>query len=506
MDGALDEAGERHGGGEHEDHAVAEEGSATADDVATSDVDPGVTLDVIDESPADGAEAAADAIDLGSLAEAIAALDERSDDADDRGLGHDEEDDSPFDAFANDDAGAGTGEDLASFIDEEALPPLDAERDERGGRGERGAGGAGEPAGAGAGAAANGERWERGRWEVVSGAGVNVPCWLVAASGAHVIGAGPTVMVLREGVRAAPEAPRVAPGSGADLDAIAVAAADGALFAAGRRGAIAVTTDGGASWASVAGPWAPAAVAPTLAATPGRLWAACAGALWSVRLGEGDRPETPVEIRKDGVLAIAAAGATLVVLTEQDGALAVERLRGDDEEPAREEVPAELIALLEVALGAQGASAAARGASPAEASVGRGSSAPPAMAASPILVAATASGKAVAIVGGGVVLVSRDGGKTYRTHRVAQAMAAAFAGGSADAALLVVAPHRPPRGAVDGLELHEIGAGATLLVAELAAAAAASVPRAGLAWDAERERMWLAGGCGLVGLERVARH
>jgi len=296
--------------------------------------------------------------------------------------------------------------------------------------------------------------------------GAQVPCSLVAVSAAHVVAAGQTVLVARGGAR-------VSSGVGLDVDAVAVAATDDAIFVAPRRGPLFVSTDGGETWATGSVPW-PAATGPlAVAATPGRLWICEGGALWSVRWGKGCRPEPPLLVRKGGVRAMTAADTTLVILAERDSELVVERLRGDDEAPPAEVLPAEMRAAL-----------------------GDGS---------PVL-AATAGGRAIAVIAGTAVLVSRDGGRSFRAHPAGCGLAVAFEGAGEDARVLALVTSAE-RGRDAPLYLAEIDDGGRLVrVAEIASGAGAAGRSAALGWDGAREVVWVACAAGLMAFERPARH
>jgi hypothetical protein len=457
LDGALDDdEGSGVAGVEDE---IGDEPEGAGDDAAAIDLDPGVTLDV-GEEPSDGeADLVGEAVDIGSIADALAVTDEGDRASDESGLADEPEDQSPFDTASEDEAGAGTGEDPAAFVDEDHLPPLDGEPED-GAAGALGQACGIEPA----------LGRERARWRVASGRGAQVPCWLVAVSPACVVAAGPTVLVAREGTRA-PSA------AGAGIDAVALAASDEAIFAVARRGALLASVDGGDSWATGSVPWPASRGALAIAATPGRLWICDGGALWSVRWSRRSRPEPPILVRAEGVRAMVAAGSTLVILAQRGDDLAVERLRGDDEATPAQAVPP-----------------------PVRAAIG---DAPP-------ILAASASGRSIAILAGGAVHVTRDGGRTFRRIKVA-AIAAAFAGDDDedDARLVVLASGAEGerdrgRGALFLAEVDEDG-GAVERVADVPGGAEAS-GRAAMAWDGAREVLWVACAAGLVGFERSAQH
>lgn len=152
--------------------------------------------------------------------------------------------------------------------------------------------------------------------------------------------------------------------------------------------------------------------------------------------------------------------------------LAIEKLRGDDEAPEVQVVPA--------AVGE---------------AIGEG----------PVTLAATPDGRAIGLLANGGVHVSRDGGASFRRCKVAgHAIALAFAGQGEGARLLtLVAPEDRSRGG--DLSLQEVGESGSSRVADLPGAGAAS-GRAALVWDATREVLWVASSSGLVAYEPAARH
>ncbi len=447
LDGAAEDA---PAAAIHDDEETPEEEGAGGDDSAAEEIDPEIVLDIHDEAPLDGNEAARDAIDIGGLADSLTFLDGDGHGSEESGLPHDEEDESILDAQGSDDAGAGTDDDPSAFVDEGALPPLDADDDRPG------ITGATRPAGAP-------RAPERSRWRVASGMGAQVPCWLVAASPAHVVAAGPTVLIARDGTR-------VSKAAGPDIDAVALAAAEDAIFAVARKGALFASVDGGDSWATGSVPWPSPRGGLAIAATPGRLWICEGGALWSVRWSRRSRPEPPVLARKHGVRAMVAAGSTLVILSERDDDLAIERLRGDDEVPEAHGVPAETCA---------------------------------AIAEAHVVLASTASGRALAILAGGAVHVSRDSGVTFTRSKIGPAVAIAFAGDGDDARVVALTTPEE-RSKSSDLILVEAGESAPSRIADVPAAGAAG--RAALVWDAAREVLWVASSAGLVAYERSAQH
>lgn len=445
LDGVLDDE-EPAGGGGHDDE-IDEAPLLGDDDGAAFDLDPAAEIDAIDEHAAEGSDAAHDAVDVGSLADAIALPDEGPRATDEHGLAHEEHDASPFDTQTSDEAGAGTGEDLAAFVDEGALPPLGAnDGDEL-------------APGAHLAQAGRASRWDRGRYHLATGLGAEVPCRLLAVSASHVVAAGPAVLVVRDGAR-------MSRGGDPDIDAVAVAAMDGAIFAASRRGALFASTDGGDTWAP-AGTLHPSAPPIELAATPGRLWIRQQGALWSTRWSEGGA-EPQVLVRKEGVRAMAAAGSSLVILAEREGHLAIERLRGDDEASAPEPLP-------------EAMTAAAEGAS---------------------MPAAGDGGRALVLLAGGVAHVSRDGGRSFRVCHTGPALAASFVGTGPGARLLLLTrSERAGIAAAFVLEIDE--AGTETRVAEIAAGGEGA---AAIVWDPTREALWVACDAGLLAFQRSAKH
>jgi hypothetical protein len=449
LDGLADEE-ERDVARPLEEPDIAEEASPGEDDGTGIDLDPAAELDVLDDAPGEGSEAARDAVDIGSLADAIALMDERPHAPDGQGLAHDEEEASLFDGQGSEDAGIGTGEDPAGFVDEDALPPLGVDDDEDGGA-----------RAAPQRPAQRASPWDRGRYHVATRLGAEVPCGLLAVSAAYVVAAGPAVLVVGHGAR-------MARGSGPDIDAVAVAATEDTIFAASRRGVLFASTDGGDTWTAI-GTLSPAAPPIELAATPGRLWICQRGALWSLRWSVSGRAEPLVLVRKEGVRAMASVGTALLLLAERSGDVALERLRGDDEASEAEALPEAVRA------------AAAEGAP---------------------LLAAAAGGRAIALGVGRAVHVSRDGGRTFQRCDTGPARAVTFAGTEEGAHAMVLVPgERRADGVAHLVEVDPDGA--CTRVAEIAGA---GLGLAALAWDPAREVLWIACGAGLLAFERSARH
>lgn len=428
------------------------------DDGGALEIDPVAELDAVDDAPGDGAEAAREALDVGSLADAIDLPDAGPVDpgrsaplrAGERGLAHDalEDDASLFDAPVAGDPGSGTDDDLGGFIDEAALPPL----------GEDDA--PGEHPSSALPAQGGAPPWDRGRYRLAAGLGAEVPCGAVAVSAACVVAAGPAVLVVIDGAR-------VSRGSGPGIDAVALAATEATVFAASRGGELLASPDGGVSWVAASAPDPPSPAPIALAATPGRLWIGRGGELWSQR-HSGRGPEPLRLVRAGGVRAMAAAGTSLVTLEERSGELVLERLRGDDEPSAPQPLP-------------PGVSASLDGGAPS--------------------LAAAAGGGALALISGSAAHVSRDGGASFTRHVVGPVLAAAFAGTSADAPVMVLV--RGAR-ATAPAELIEIDArGACLRVADVPGASGGA---ASLAWDPGRDVLWLASADGLFAFERAPRH
>lgn len=445
LDGARDEEAPL---AIQEDDGIEEGEASGSDDGAPVEIDAGIVLDVKDEEVTEGAEAARDVVDLASIADTLAFLDDAERDEDGSGLGRDEDDDSLLDAQESDVAGAGTGEDPSVFVDEGALPPLD------------------EDDGAHAidvalrrSATASPER---ARWRVVSGVGAQVPCWLVAASPSYVVASGPTMIIARDGGR-------VSKAAGPDIDAAALAVSEDAIFAVTRKGALFASTDGGDSWATGSVPW-PLSRGGGIAATPGRLWICEGGALWSVRWTATSRPEPPALRGGHGVRAMIAAGSTLLLLSEKEGDLVIERLRGDDEAPDVQRVADDV-----------------------RTAIGDGT----------VTLAATSNARGIALLSAGVVHVSRDGGATFTRAKVGPVAAIAFAG-DGDAARLVALTASEDRSAPSDLRFVELGSDEASHVAEVAVSGASG--RASLAWDSAREVLWIASSAGLVAYERSTQH
>ena len=470
LDGALDD-GERPPAGDEDDEVLDEQGASEGDDRAAHDLDPGVAIDDADDAPIEGGEPARDAIDTGALADDVAIFDEEGRSTDERGPSHEEDDDSPFDASMSGEDGAGTGDDPSSFVDEGALPPLDADGDDGEGlvfpeiTAERPSSIAAEKQG----------------WRAVSGVGAQVPSWLVAASPAHVVAAGPTVVIARDGGR-------VSRAEGPEIDVVALATAEEAIFAVARKGTLFASVDGGDTWATGSVPWTAVRGTLAIAATPGRLWVCEGGALWSVRWSRRSRPEPPIQIRKEGVRAMTAAGSTLVILAEKsapaiEGApepaeeaprsLVVERLRGDDEAPDPQPVP-DLVR--------------------------------DAIADAPVTLAATMDGRALSVLSGGALHLSRDGGASFRRCVLAgvHPLAMTFAGNDDRAPLLILAVLEDRSRSGEHVIL-EVGEGDASRLVEAPGAAPIAGPAA-LVWDAMREILWVASSSGLQAFERAARH
>ena len=450
LDGALDDGAAPDDDAPDDDEAAEERGAP--DDGLPAEIDPGFTLDEVDETGPADTEPARDSLDVGSLADAVALLEGDDAAGEDRGSFADLPDDvSPFDAPFEGAEGAGTGEDPSSFVDESALPPLDMEE---------------EPSGAAEVAFHDAPLaplpWERGRWRVAAGLGAEVPCSLVAACAAHVVAAGPSVLI-------APGGARVQRSVGPELDLVGLAANDDAIFVVSRRGILFASMDGGEEWRPCGAPWPSGHGGLALAVTPGRLWVREGGALWSLRCERDGTAGAPIPVRREGVRAMVAAGSTLVALVERGADLVIERLRADDEAASAEVLPGAV-----------------------RADIGDGS---------PVL-AAAAGGRGIGLCAGGGVHLSRDGGRTFRRFEVGGALALAFAGDSLDARVLALVAEED-RGT--GLFLAEGGDDRGFArVAEIKS----SVPsaRASIAWDLAREVVWVACPSGLLAFEVSAQH
>ncbi|MBK8254351.1 MAG: hypothetical protein IPK82_16995 [Polyangiaceae bacterium] len=413
------------------------------DDETGIDLDPVSLIDTVEDRVADAADL--NAIDVGSLADDIALPDDEDGAADDAGPADDYEEPGLFDGSEVDDAGVGTGEDLGEFIDENALPSL-GEGNERG---------LDEPLDAAFDESA--PRWDRSRFQAASELSVHVPCRLLAVSGSRVVAAGPSVFVVRSDAG-------VSRGTGPAAKIAAVSALDDLVLVATTTGELLLSKDAGAAWASV-GRIQPTAMARVvLASTPGRFWISQAGALWSVRC-VGNRLEPPALVRKTETVAIAAAGSSLVVFSAPGKALALEKLRGDDETSTP-------VVLSESWFEGEND-----------------------------VVAAAACPNASALASKRSVLIARNGGESLCTHQIAGVRALAFAGDDDTVPLLalVVDP------ALDGAaRVFDVGAlKDPVIVAEIASGAH---EHAAIAWDALREVLWVACDAGLIAFKRVARH
>jgi hypothetical protein len=439
------------------------------DDAEASDLDggaEGAELDELDDDPRDGD--ADEQIDVGPLDDDLigAEAEPASAELEADGITGDDDEVDELDDGDDDSGDEGTHEPVEDEVDEDALPAIDADDD-----------------GDFEDASLVGEAWDDEladaplpgwgdtRWEAREGAGAELPCRAVAARDGRVVAAGEAVLVVDQG---ACVARRVGPEGGAQALTLGE---DGAALIATRRGQlIGLSPTGQATPLSA---WRARFGGLALASTPGRAWAlerGADGALWSL----GGSPALVTMAREQGVMAIAASGASLFALTNDAAGLHLQRLRSDDEgwQPTHLAGAARAIA-----------------------------------AGSEVHLAAAAQGRALAIAEPTRGLaVSRDGGASFQALGVVGVVAVAFAGDDEAApALALVASSLG-----DGVCLVEVlPDGTALRVAELPARRSnSSTPHEddaperafGMAWDATRELVWIAHPGGLVALGRLRTH
>jgi hypothetical protein len=433
------------------------------DDATASDLEIG--LDVGDDDGAVGVEADGE-LDVGALDEGVDFSEEADagdsaaqDDAD--GFGDEHHDGVQDDDDGWDDGGAeGTSDAPEDDVDDADLPELDADDE-----GDEGDAALAEVLLAEADAL---PPWDASRWAVVEGAGAHVPCRAVAVEAGSVVAGGEVLLLVEEGARAAHRAGVTA------KEAASIALTTDVLVVATSRGQLLSSRDFGAT-ATPLGGWKPSHGDVELAATPGRVWIASEGALWSMT----PLSEQISKVRARGVLRVRASGAVLVALTETstgDGARSVslERHRGDDE------------GWMSTPLGGE----AARIATAAGARF-----------------AVAAGGLLVAFADAGSLSLSRDGGESFETTALERVLALAFAGDDLDGPLAVLlAPDAEGVSTVLKLDVD----GAPSRVGELHG----MVPSAGdsegaaadMAWDASRDVIWIACSAGLLAMGRTPQH
>jgi len=198
-----------------------------------------------------------------------------------------------------------------------------------------------------------------------------------------------------------------------------------------------------------------------LAFAASRLWALTEGALWQVTLPPG----SPSSIRDGGVLAMAAAEGTLVLLAREPDteALCIERLRSDDEAGNRQSLSDDALRLARM---------------------------------DDARIVATAGGEAIALWAGGEVALSRDGGRAFHLCSLPAASSVTFAGDDARAPLLALVDDSGEAVLVEvavdvpTVRLAEVGRLANDDDDDIAAAS--------MAWDDSRGLVWIACRLGLL--------
>jgi hypothetical protein len=468
MDADEDDAARESDEEDFELDSLDDGGSDPLDDAEASDLDGGAEGSEIDDVDGESNEDDEDDVDVGPLDDDL--IDDETEppigaDLEADGVAGDSDEVDELDDGDDDGGQEGTNEPVEDEVDESALPGIDADDD----------GDFEDPS-------LVAEAWEDElaetslpawaplRWKLREGAGTEVPCRAVASQGGRIVGAGDVLFVVDAGAYAAR---RIGP----EEAAIAVTLDDnGTALVATRRGQlIEVSVDGRMT---SLGEWRAHHGALTLASTPGRAWALELGAngtLWSL----AGSPRRVVVARERGVLAIAASGASLLALTSDGAGPCLQRLRSDDEgwQPM-------------VLDGA--ARAVASG---------------PAVA-----LASAAQGKVIALAEPtrGLV-ISRNGGASFRPIDLVGVVAHAFAGDDETAPVLALVLSSID----DEAYLVEVAPeGTPLRVAELPLC-----PRAGdeaehdpmervfaMAWDATREVAWVASPSGLMAIGRPPTH
>jgi hypothetical protein len=295
-----------------------------------------------------------------------------------------------------------------------------------------------------------------------------VPCAAIAVAAGRVAAGGEVVLLVDEGAHAAQRA-------GFEGGAASVAITEEGALVVAHQGHLWISRDNGRSAGALVG-WRGGRGAVELATTPGRLWIASEGSLWSMPSAAGQA--TATQARAKGTRRIAATGAAIVALTVGASGPAIERLRGDDEGWRATSLTGS-------------AKKVAEGESPA--------------------FAAAAAGRLLALADRETACVSRDFGETFTAIPISGAIALAFAGDQEDAPLLALIAS-----AVDG------AACVALVSAEGEATRIADLPSApgdgasdndddafgsaAMAWDASREVAWVACRAGLIALTRARKH
>jgi hypothetical protein len=438
------------GGDDHDDDADAideldDDGASPLDDAEATDLDAGD--DEIDET--DDEDEGEGEVDVGPLDDEVDIGEENELGDESASNATNDEDGLDLEEHAADDDGGaeGTSEAPEDAVDESALPELAADDD---------ADDSDEDLAEVLLADAQLEPvpWDATRWTQLEGAGAAVPCAALAIAAGRVAAAGEVLLLVREGERAARQ-----PAFGAGV--VAVAAADDLLFTATARGQIAVS-QGAWDEATSLGALRAGHGLVELAATPGRGWVRCEGALHAIA-----PPYAALSpVRERGVLAMSASGGAVLVLTAGAPTPGIERRRGDDEGPRETPLRGAARRLVE-GVEKQGT----------------------------ITLTAAAGGRLLAFTDGARIAVSRDAGATFSVGAFGVVLALAFAGDDDGAALLILTEG----GAVVQSPAH----GEATRVAAIEGLGGAP---AALGWDATRECAWIACRAGLLAFGRAPRH
>ncbi len=447
--------------GEDEELTGDEGGESDLDDAVAADLDVGIDLEDHEQALGDDGEAAGQ-LDVGALDEDLVSGDDEPGGDEDGHGGNDDDELDELDDGPDDGGAEGTLDPIEDDVDDAALPALDGwsegadadddrphDEDALIGEAMRAAQGREPPA------------RDADAWEVHAGAGARLPCVAVVAHAGRVLAGGDVLLVVEDGESSAKRA-----SLGWSGRAVSVAMADGVLAVGTARGAVSALA--GEALAPLPG-WRGRGAPVRLAATPRRLWILAAERLFcSASAGA----PAPVDLAAP-VLAMAASAGTLLALTGGE-AVAVHKVRGDDESPARAAIP-----------------------DLAPATLGPGAH-----------LAAAAAGEALAVgSAAGDLRLSRDGGATFVAHRLPPLHALAFAGDGHGADLLALVD-----GALAGDDLWLLRISGSGTVTRLLALddhdedqePAAEV--AALCWDAARELGWMASARGLLAVGRATKH
>jgi hypothetical protein len=221
--------------------------------------------------------------------------------------------------------------------------------------------------------------------------------------------------------------------------------------------------------------------AETLAAAGGRLWARRSTELFLV-----DERSRATRIVRRGVLAMGSSAGTVHILVEEDDrALALLRLRGDDGDWERTALPGVARLLVDGA---------------AQAKPGGG-----------IHLAIGPAGH-VALLGGGRLAVSRDGGVTLALSPLTHVLAATFRGDGPRAEPLVLTGSEPDARSSAGVShtspatLGKVGAAGALEELARIKMGGRGVGPVSIAWDASRDVVFVVGASGLTAVGPRLRH